>query len=78
LRALFDSSGCLISRPIKDEEANSRRQIAVPPIRVDFGDKVRYSLIALVRDLLQRTPERIFEAHAGPMATDSNRALYDR
>src|SRR6266550_3243542 len=47
-------------------------------VRIDRGNKLRNRHVALICDLLQPLPECIFEAHAGLVTGDNNRAFDDR
>src|SRR6267154_1146763 len=47
-------------------------------VRIDRGNKLRNRHVALICDLLQPLPECIFEAHAGLVTGDNNRAFGDR
>ena len=57
---------------IKDKQANRRRQIAVPPLRINRSDKFGQGHVAGARDILQPLPERIFKADAGLVASDND------
>jgi len=45
---------------------------------IDRGDQLRKRHATLSRDLFQTVPERVFKAHAGPVACNDNRALRNR
>src|SRR5207244_7041196 len=44
---------------------------------IDHGDEIRQGLVAPGGDLFQCLPECIFEADAGPVASDPDRSLAD-
>jgi len=47
-------------------------------IAIDRGDQLRKGHAALTGDLLQTVPELVFEADAGLVACNDNRALRNR
>src|SRR6516164_7655870 len=61
----------------KYEQSNCRRQIPVLTPPIDDGDQIRQCLSAENGDFLECFPKGIFEANAGLMTSDDNRALFD-
>ena len=59
------------------EQADRRRQIALLAIGVDLTDKFGKRPTSLRRNRLHAIPERRFEADAGLVATDDDRAPHD-
>lgn len=57
----------------KHEQAHRRGQIVVLPICIDAFDQLRQCYVALLGNLFQRRPERLFEADAGFVTADDNR-----
>src|SRR5438105_9092347 len=65
----------LLAVVVEHEQANPRRQIAVAAVLVDRGDQLGQRHVAAARDLLQRNPERIFEADTGLVTGDHDGAF---
>src|SRR6516165_41493 len=63
---------------IQHEDADGRGQIAAASRAIDRSDQFGQALPPQLRDLFQRGPERIFDADAGLVARDHNRALDHR
>src|SRR5262249_32479871 len=68
----------LVAEMREDEEANGGRQVAVLPGRVDGRNDLGQGHAARPGDFLQRLPERVFEANAGLVTGNDDRALDDR
>src|ERR1700690_3265616 len=62
---------------VEHEQPDGRRQIAVWASGIDLGDEVRQCLVVADGDLLEPSPEGVFKANAGLMASDNDRALDD-
>ena len=85
LRALYQLSKALTPSylrdlaPIKiqDEEAESRRKIALLTMGINAVNKSRQSHKSLASNLLEPLPELILQAYASLVATKNDRALYD-
>ncbi len=63
---------------VEDEQADRGRQVAVVTIGVDLANQLGERHAALVGNLLHAIPERLFEADAGLVAANHDRALHDR
>src|SRR5712672_1170368 len=63
---------------IEHEQANGRRQIAGRAPGIDGGNHFGQGDVALRRDLLESLPKCIFEADAGLVTRDDDRALNDK
>ena len=65
----FLTVGKLPAVEIEHEKSYGRRQISLLPLDIDRGDQVAQGGLSRARDLLQRPPKRILEAHAGLVAS---------
>jgi hypothetical protein len=54
-----------IAEMFEHEQAQGRRQIAVNPLLINRTDELRPISTASLRNLVQRLPERLLQAHAG-------------
>ena len=63
---------------IEHEDADRRGQITAATGAVDDADQLGQALPSRLRDLFERSPERIFDADAGLVARDDDRALDHR
>ena len=62
---------------LENEKADSGRKVALLAAGINFGDEAREVDAARPRDLFEAAPESVFQANAGFMFADGNRALYD-
>ena len=62
---------------IQHKNADRRGQISAATRAINGADQIGHALPPRMRDLLERRPERIFDADAGFMARDHDRALDD-
>jgi hypothetical protein len=62
---------------IQDEEAESRREIALLTIDINAVNKNRQCHKSLAGNLLEPLPELVLQAYACFVATKNDRALYD-
>src|SRR5581483_9241097 len=60
---------------IEHEQTNCRRQIALPTAAVDLADQLGQRLATLTGNLLHAAPEWLFQADAGFVARNHNRAF---
>ena len=63
---------------VEHEQADRGRQVALLTIGVDLANHLGQRHAALVGNLLHAVPERLFEADAGLVAANHDRALHDR
>jgi hypothetical protein len=69
--------GDLAPIKIQDEEAESRRKIALLTLCIDVLDEIRQRHKPSAGNLLEPLPELILQAHASLVAMKNDRALYD-
>src|SRR5258708_6019153 len=63
---------------MREEEGDWGREIALLAVAVDLADQFGQRHVALSRNLFHAIPERLFEADAGLVAGDHDRALHYR
>ena len=63
---------------IQHEQANNRGEISVLSLGVYYGNELRKSHVATRGDLLERLPERIFQADARLVPCKDYRSLDDK
>ena len=68
----------LIEIITKNEQTNSRRQVSVPPVRIDLGDLLAQGFSVRQSDMLKAFPELVFKADACLVTANSDGALSDR